>query len=230
VIDISSAEIQKYIIDPTLPKPLHRWGGKANAYHMFQYEDNTEWIMLDNQLAGRFCGFLFLQQALKDAGYNHIIAAENKLAIIDDQVCYLSRYCGEELPPKPKGMSFLGNPTVDLTEIGFTDGNANLRMKNGINYVFDTEKGSFHSSVHAQIDAFMPLHDKIRACADQILASRQTAASPTTQEAEMNVPNPEDMASSDTTTRIDHSTPTPRSQAGQSKLRRARLQLQLLRK
>lgn len=125
-----------------------------------KYEDGSEWVFLSNSEKERFCGFLHLQNALKESNLNNFAAAENKMAIHNRKVIYLSKYCGEKRP------EFCRNLTALLDNTGFKDftGCANLRELEDKIYIFDTEKGSFDPSVHQKIDSYVNLHDAIQAC------------------------------------------------------------------
>lgn len=137
-----------------------RKGGRFNQSTILTYADGSEWVFLPDKETARFCGFLYLQNALKEAGITLIAAAANKMALHDKKIIYLSQYCGEDRP----GLLENSEEISKLAKLGFTDttANANLRKKEGKLYVFDTEKSSFDSCVHEKIDSFVGLHHAIR--------------------------------------------------------------------
>lgn len=144
-----------------------RKGGRRNESTILEYEDGTEWVLLNNPWQERFCGFLYLQNALKESKLDKVEPEENKMALNGKQIIYLSRYCGEK---KPEFFYYL-NEFHTLNEIGFTDtsGGANLREKDGKIYVFDTQKISFDKDVYEKIDSFVHLHDAIRSSLEERL-------------------------------------------------------------
>jgi hypothetical protein len=137
-----------------------RRGGRGNLSRILKYDDNTEWVVLDDKIKERFCGFLHLQNAIKETNSCHLEAAENKMTIIEGTIVYLSKYCGEERPTKT---------VIHLTNLkektGYVDFvcYANMREIGDKIYIFDTEKTSFDKSVHAKIDAYINVHDDILA-------------------------------------------------------------------
>lgn len=149
-----------YIIDPNNQLQGVRAGGRGNAMQILTYQDGTEWVYLANKQSQRFCGFLYLQDALKREGFDNILPAENKMALNGRQIIYLSRYCGEQ---RVEDFSKARTVFANLQKIGFTDnfGGCNLREIGEKYYVFDTEPASF-TGVSSQINAFMPMHDAIR--------------------------------------------------------------------
>lgn len=150
-----------YIIDDTNKIMSTRKGGRLNQSTIVKYDDGTEWVLLTDKLKERFCGFLYLQNAIKESGLNNVKPAENKMSIHGQKIIYLSRYCGEE---KPKLLLDHSEELLTLKkDIGFTDiaESANLRKRDGKVYVFDTEKRSFKSDVHGKIDSFVHSHDAI---------------------------------------------------------------------
>jgi hypothetical protein len=166
----TAPEVQPYIISSENSCIDVRNGGRLNLSQILTYTDGTEWVFLCEKTKDRFCGFLYLQDALKKAGADKIKAAPNKMAIHDGQIIYLSQYCGEKKVGFGSPDDCIQQIPILIGEVGFTDigGNANLREKDGEIFVFDTEKSSFDPKVHAQIDAFIPLHDRIRS----VLAQR----------------------------------------------------------
>ena len=146
-----------------------RKGGRFDQSTILKYEDGSEWIFLNNVPKERFCGFLYLQNALKESGLNNVFAAENKMTMHNHQIIYLSRYCGEK---RPEYFEHKANLQTLSDKIGFTDtaGCANLREEDGKIYVFDTEKHSFDPTVRHKIDSFIPLHDAIKASLEELLA------------------------------------------------------------
>ena len=178
---MSSREIQDYILDKNFVNI--RKGGRFNQSIILKYEDDTEWVFLNNNQKDRFCGFLYLEHVFKrlnsestlkklsskELNLNKIAAAENKMAIYDGKIIYLSRYCGEK---KPEFFEHMDMFQTLQKKIGFIDimGCANLREKDDKLYVFDTEKSSFSSSVHQKIDLFVNLHDAIRSSLEEKLS------------------------------------------------------------
>lgn len=141
-----------------------RKGGRFNQSTILKYEDKSEWVFLCNNGIERFCGFLYLQNAIKDSNLKTVQAAENKIAIHDRKIIYLSRYYGDKKPDSTELLEHDNELSVLKRDIGFTDtaGNANLRKQGNAIYVFDTEKSSFDQSVHGKIDSFVQQHDVIR--------------------------------------------------------------------
>jgi hypothetical protein len=142
-------EYENYIMDSNNQIIGMRQGGRFNQSIILNYEDSTEWVFVDNKQKERFCGFLFLQKALKESNLHNMLPAENKMAIHDRKIIYLSKYCGEK---KPDSFERIKDIRA-LNNLGFTDtpGGANLREENDKIYIFDTEKGSFDKSVHEKI-------------------------------------------------------------------------------
>jgi hypothetical protein len=152
---------ENYIMSSSNQIENMRRGGRFNQSIIVTYTDKSEWVFLGDKQRERFCGFLYLQNALKESSLNKIHAAANKMAIHDKKIIYLSGYCGET---KPGFFDLIGQVSALNTDIGFTDtaGGANLRKIDNEIFVFDTEKSSFASKVHEKIDAFVKLHDAIR--------------------------------------------------------------------
>lgn len=153
-------DYSEYVMDQNHKIVGMRNGGRGNSSLIVQYEDGSEWVYLGNRTAERFCGFLYLQEALKQAGLENVFAAQNKLAVNNGKILYLSRYCGERKPQFEE----VSKVNQVLSKIGFTDNSAsaNMRKIDDTMYIFDTEKLSFDKSVYAAIDSFKPLHDEIR--------------------------------------------------------------------
>lgn len=171
----SSTDLSNYIMSNSNQIKSMRYGGRFNQSIILTYTDTSEWVFLNDTPKERFCGFLYLQDAIKKAGLSTIRAADNKMALHDKKIIYLSRYCGEI---KPNEYEFLdplkfSEFSILKNKIGFVDmlGSANIRKKNDKIYVFDTEKLSFHSSVRKNIDSFVELHDKIKAHLEERLKS-----------------------------------------------------------
>ena len=159
-VEVSSSNYDQYIMPSENQIQTMRKGGRFNQSTILTYSDGSEWVFLPNKGEERFCGFLYLQEAIKQAGLSKVKAAENKMAIHDKQIIYLSQYCGDKRLEWPDGF----NEASSLAEIGFTDtvGLANLRKIDDVIYVFDTEKGSFANGVHEKINSFVHVHDAIR--------------------------------------------------------------------
>ncbi len=138
---------------------------------ILKYQDESEWVVLDDKPEERFCGYLYLEQALRDLNISRLQAAENKIAIYDRKIVYLSKFYGDYEPRRLELPQYDQELEVLDEVIKFTDivGGKNLREKDGIVYVFDTEKGSFHRSVHAKIDAFIEQHNIIRSILEKSL-------------------------------------------------------------
>lgn len=136
----------------------------ARGSQILKYKDGTEWVVLPiNKVQERFCGFLYLNRAIKNSGLEHIKAAENKIAIHNEkQIIYLSRYCGDT---KPEDSDHKEEISILERKIGFIDTiyNANLRKQDDAIFVFDTEKNSFAQQLHGIIDSFIPLHNALLA-------------------------------------------------------------------
>lgn len=153
-------DYRNYIIDPALKIKDVRQGGRFNAFKIITYDDGSEWVLLNNPLRDRFCGYLFLKNALELSNIQNVEAAENRMALNDKTVIYLSKYCGEVKPDILERFE----DTAAVRRIGYRDldGYTNLREKDGTIYIFDTEKTSFKKPLREEIDSFGPLHDKIR--------------------------------------------------------------------
>lgn len=158
-----------YIIDPTHHVVEMRHGGRLNQSIILKYEDGSEWVFLNNRPEERFCGFLYLQKALNDLNVSRLQPAENKIAIHERKIIYLSKYYGDNKPGFMELHQYSKELSVLNQDVKFTDtaGNANLREHNGVVYVFDTEKGSFDKSVHEKIDSFIHQHDRIRSILEE---------------------------------------------------------------
>ena len=148
-----------------------RKGGRLNQSIILTYSDGTEWVYLNNKPQERFCGFLYLQHVLKESKLEHILPAENKMAIHQHKIIYLSKYCGEK---RPSYFEQIDRLQALKENAGFTDiaDCTNLREQDGTIYIFDTEKGSFDSRVHEKIDAFVKLHDVIKASLEKKVKDR----------------------------------------------------------
>ncbi len=157
-----------YVIGSDNPVSSMRRGGRFNQSIILTYADGTEWVFLNNRGEERFCGFLYMQNAIKEAGLAKVKAAQNKMTIHDRKIIYLSQYCGET---KPKMFEYAKELSVLEKDVEFTDMPlaANLREIDGVVYVFDTEKGSFAKGVHGKIDAFVKRHDLLRATLEEKL-------------------------------------------------------------
>lgn len=137
-----------------------RKGGRFNSMNIATCEDGSEWVVLLNgNLKERFMGYLYLEAAISELATDRLKAAENKIGSYMDKIHYFSRYVGEN---KLTFLDFHDEKNL-LSETGFKDfiGNANLRKKDDILYVFDTEKGSFSDEVHSKISEFEVMHDTI---------------------------------------------------------------------
>lgn len=164
----TAADHSSYIMDSQNGITSMREGGRFNRSVILTFADESEWVFLSDKGKERFCGFLYLKKALERAGVDKIFAAENKMAIHDGRVIYLSEYQGETKidDPNMKWTEDLGEQLRKLNdEVGFIDtvAGTNLRLKNDSIYVFDTEKTSFSPAVRPEIDQFLPEHDAIRA-------------------------------------------------------------------
>ncbi len=157
-----SPDYSSYIMDPNQYIVSQREGGRGKQITIVQYQDGTEWVYLSDKQKERFCGFLYLQDVIQKANEQQSVApAQNRMALHQGKIIYLSRYCGET---KPEFFKYLERILV-LAKIGFTDTGqmANLRVQNNILYVFDTEQNSFAPETGEKLHAFEPLHDAIRA-------------------------------------------------------------------
>ena len=133
------------------------------------YSDQSQWVvLLAPPLRDRFCGFLYLQNALKKENAQRLEAAPNKIGVHNKQIIYLSQYCGEERLDSSDFIEYRKELAM-LSRIGFKDmmGASNLRKKDGKIFVFDTERSSFAPNVYKEIDAFEPLHDRIVSAVDK---------------------------------------------------------------
>lgn len=144
-----------------------RRGGRLSQSIILKYDDRSEWVYLNNNVEERFCGFLFLQNALRELNINNILPAENRMAIHEREIIYLSKYCGEKKLDSPENDDKL----EILRKVGFIDfaGYANLRIEDGKIWVFDTEKSSFDKEIRDTIDVFVDLHKTIRASLEEKL-------------------------------------------------------------
>ena len=159
-----TTDYNSYIMNPNNKIVEMRNGGRFNQSIILKYQDDTEWVFLSNKPEERFCGFLYLQKELKKSNLNKIQASENKIAIHDRKIIYLSRWHGDKKPDFSETDGYTKELLTLEQDIGFTDmsGNANLRKKDDVIYVFDTEKHSFDRSVHEKIDSFVHQHKAIR--------------------------------------------------------------------
>jgi len=166
----SNNNYNNYIMDASNQVVNIRHGGRLNQSLILKYQDGSEWVVLNNG-EERFCGFLYLQKALNDLNVSKVQAAENKIAIYDRKIIYLSKYYGDNKPVFWQLIDYINELPVLGQKVKFIDtiGLANLRIKDGVVYVFDTEKGSFDKSVHEQIDSFVNQHDLIRSVLEKSL-------------------------------------------------------------
>lgn len=163
---------ERYIMDPTNDMVNWRKGGRNNQYTILTYADNSEWVLLTNKREERFCGFLYLQNEIKELNLNIMEAAENKIGIFNNKIIYLSRYYGDKkLDMNEISEHYLGELSILQKDIGFIDmlGYANLRKQDNKLYVFDTEKPSFAKEVHQKIDSFVQQHNLIRSALEESL-------------------------------------------------------------
>lgn len=160
-----------YIMDSANKIVEMRRGGRFNQSIILKYQDDTEWVFLNNKPEERFCGFLYLQKVLNELNVSRVQPAENKIAIHDRKIIYLSRYYGDNKPGFMELHEYSKELSILNQDVKFTDtvGNANLREKDGIVYVFDTERGSFDKSVHEKIDSFITQHNIIRSTLEESL-------------------------------------------------------------
>lgn len=167
----------QYIMDANNKIVEMRKGGRFDQSIILKYEDDSEWIFLNNKPEERFCGYLYLQNAISESNLNNVQAAENKIAIHNRKIIYLSRYYGDKKPEFMELFKYNDELSVLTQNIGFTDvgGNANLRVNGNKVYVFDTERGSFDKKVHEKIDSFVQQHNEIRSVLEVILGSGLTS-------------------------------------------------------
>ncbi len=135
-----------------------RRGGRFNSMKIYKCKDDSEWVVTHGDGGQRFKGYLYLNDAL--AGKN-VSVAETKMTLQGRRIEVLSRYVGEERLGFFDG---LFEVTPVLKEVGFEDfpGGANLRKgKDGKVWVFDTEYGSFDTSVHGKLNAYQPVLDEM---------------------------------------------------------------------
>jgi hypothetical protein len=166
---IQEIDYSQYIMDPNNQVARMDEGGRDNNSIIITYQDNSRWVFLNDSPVERFCGFLYLQQAIKDSNLNSIRAAENKIAIHKGQIIYLSRYYGNDVPEEL--LQHRAEISVLKNEIGYDDvvGNVNLRKQDNTVYVFDTEKDSFKREMYEKIDSFVQQHNLIRAALEKSL-------------------------------------------------------------
>lgn len=164
-------DYNNYIMDPSNEVVEMRRGGRFDQSIILKYQDDIEWFFLNNKPEERFCGFLYLQKALEESNLNTIQAAENKIAIYDRKIIYLSRWHGDKKPDFMELFEYSNELLTLKQDIGFIDiiGNANLRKQDSVVYVFDTEKDSFNKSVHDKIDSFVQQHNIIRSVLEELL-------------------------------------------------------------
>ncbi len=156
----TTLDITRYTIDLNKnPITGVRKGGRSNSMQIVSLKDGTEWVVINAPEDKRFCGFLYLTQAIEEAGLD-IVAAKNRMVWNNKTVIYLSRYCGEV---KPSFMEHGGLILKLMEQTGFKDtaGGANLRLVDGKLHVFDTEPSSFREDVRVKIEEFQALHDEI---------------------------------------------------------------------
>lgn len=159
-------DFSSYVISNDNQVTNRRNGGRFDQCSILTYTDTSEWVFLKDKQKERFCGFLYLQNALKEAGLSKLKAATNKMAIYNKEVIYLSQYCGETKPDIFKDREQIFSL---IRGTGFRETTANLRKKDEEIYVFDTEKASFDLGVHEKIDSFVTLHDRIRSSLEESL-------------------------------------------------------------
>lgn len=160
---IDNFDPNQFIIDSSNQIIEMRRGGRFNQSIILKYEDNNEWVFLNNRVKERFCGFLYLQNAIKELNLKNIQAAENKIAIHDKKIIYLSKYYGDSKPDIFELWDYNHELSILKEKIGFIDmvANANLRKENNTVYVFDTEINSFDKTVHEKIESYFSQHDII---------------------------------------------------------------------
>jgi len=154
--------LNNYIIDSSHTIQSVRPGGRNNTMKIVTFSDKSEYIVLNDHMKERFCGYLHLEAACKKQGLQYFRPAENKMYLNDSQVIYLSRYCGEETVSifslSQRALKELSTVTV---EIGYTDtlGFSNMRKEGKHITIFDTAQNSFHKNVHKKINTFKKVHD-----------------------------------------------------------------------
>ncbi|MDP1835018.1 MAG: hypothetical protein Q8K75_03725 [Chlamydiales bacterium] len=135
-----------------------------NGDQIIKCEDGTKWFVLRSKECERFCGYLYLREALQKMHCTNVVAAENRLCLNGRTVLYLSKYYADET-------LFFSYDTAQfrtLQEVGFKDYvGRNLSVKDGIMYVFDTEKLSFDPGLHHEIDSYKTFHDSIKSYLEQ---------------------------------------------------------------
>lgn len=167
-----SIDPDNYTMSSDLQIQNMRNGGRFNQSTILTYTDGSEWVVLTNKPKERFCGFLYLQNALEKADLDHKIkAAANKMAIHGKNIIYLSQYCGEKKLESMDLFKDSGPLSILRDQIGFTDATmgTNLRKIEDKIYVFDTERDSFDPSVHEKINSFVHFHDLIRSSLEKRL-------------------------------------------------------------
>lgn len=156
------SDLNKYVMGSNLQITQIDHGGRGNQSKILTYSDGSKWVLLTDKWKERFCGFLYLEHALKEMdGLKKIQAASNKMAIHNKDVIYLSAYCGEKKPDFFEALE----PISKLSKgIGYIDTAmcANLRKQDDVIFVFDTEKNSFDKAVYEKIELFSEKHDQIR--------------------------------------------------------------------
>ena len=78
-------DIESYVMASDNPITNLRRGGRHDQSTILTYADGTEWVFLTNKAKERFCGFLYMQNAIKEAGLAKVKAAQNKMAIVEDE-------------------------------------------------------------------------------------------------------------------------------------------------
>jgi len=141
----------------------------VRMFQTYTLNDGSEWVMGQGGLS-RFLGYLYLKKAIEYYGLKTLRVVETRFAYrnpsgdieisvkpvaekhliniptIDSKNFFsLSRYMGDDRPTLGEGVEEL---EILRTKIGFTDlaFNANLRKKDGIIYIIDTEYPSFSST------------------------------------------------------------------------------------
>lgn len=142
------ASLEEYFIDPSVEIIAIRDGGRLNSRKIVTLDNGSEWVFMPDKGNERFCGYLYLKEALEKNGSTQVKAADNKLFWWDGKAIVLSRYSGEGKP----GM-FDFESILALKEVGFTDthGMSNLRKVGDEIHAFDTELFSFDPSTHEAI-------------------------------------------------------------------------------
>lgn len=168
-IDTIPSDYKEYIIDTNNPivSTSYQWGC---GFTIATCRDKSKWVIYDCSPKEMFCGYLYLKKSLENSGLERMQVAEQKMTLHKGKVILLSRYCGDN-PPNDYDMKIGEIPRLrdetGFMNLGTVDRVANLRKRNGVFYVTDTDIDNFEWSRRDAIKAYIPTYEGVRSFLEQ---------------------------------------------------------------